>query len=181
MKCPVLAAVCGLAALLTCTGSALPMPVQAASFRPYSSTIAPYTITYPASWTHAPLVLGSIKADAFLSPQRQQGFADNVNVIHAAVPVTITSNVALLHANEAQLVALMHQHAHTVGTVTVGTAHLPLITWNEFSPMGHHLAVMQAFLYRRGWGWTFTLTTLPADQGRLRPIFVTMLHSFHAR
>jgi hypothetical protein len=108
------------------------------------------------------------------------GFSDNINVLRLKMPPSVHDDAGLLDATVAAVKLQLHRPVQKVGLVHLGTHQLQLIQWAESSPAGQKLLVTQALLYRLGWGWTFTLTTVPGDAARLRAVFVPVVQSFHA-
>jgi hypothetical protein len=96
------------------------------------------------------------------------------------MPSSIHDDAGFLDATVAAVKVELHKPVQKVGLVHLGTHRLQLIQWSESSPAGQKLLVTQALLYRLGWGWTFTLTTVPGDAVRLRAVFVPVVQSFHA-
>ena len=159
---------------------AVPTGAATATLVPFKSTLYPYSIDYPRTWKHTDFPIGQITVDGFFAPAAPgTGFGNNVNIFSQPLTSAI-SDAELLRLNEQQIQSQLKISAHRIGTVKVGHRKVALIAYNL--PLGGRtIATTQALASIGGRAWYFTLSSLPSDAVRLRPVFAAMLRTFHAR
>lgn len=73
----------------------------------------------------------------------------------------------------------MKAPAHAIGTAKVDRRKVTLIAYN-LQNGGLTISTAQAMLALGTHAWYFTLSVLPGDAARLRPVFAAMLRTFRA-
>ena len=157
-----------------------PTRAAALTLTPFKSTLYPYSIDYPRTWKHTIFPIGQIKVDGFYAPPAPgTGIRDNVNIFSQPLPSTI-SDAELVTLNEQQIQSQLKISAHRIGTIKVGHRKAALIAYN-IPYGGRTISTTQALAAIGKRAWYFTLSTLPSEAARMRPVFAAMLRTFHAR
>ena len=143
---------------------------------PFTSTIYPYCIDYPAGWSHQAGTAGGPPGDAFSAPARTHGVAATVSVSAGPVPPSST-DASLLRGIEDAVQKTEHVSPQTAGFALVAGHRLTLVAYTG-QQSGNSVTTTYAALALGVTGWYFELTTAPSVAATLRSVFVAMLSTF---
>jgi hypothetical protein len=144
----------------------------------YTSPTRGYSISHPDDWEVSPdyIKIGEVGGDAFISPDIDDGFKVNVNVIREALPDGVSDDEYIettLNTLEAQF----NVDPERGEDVTVAGEQAATVAYEATSGTVSY-DVTQVVVVAEGAAWILTLSTAEGKTADYLPTFETMYGSF---